>query len=192
MELNLRKARKLETKIRGVIDAADLRPSTKVRALATPEERSKALEHARADFLGANLLLTRLIKARFSIRRAIAKANADTGINDLMGKREEVQSLLAKNQSGVEVLDMKEAEDMASARRSALEGGGQRGYGGESSVTLALPVATAEDVASFKRTESDLKKQLENIEDELSQKNVGVKITLDSETASLLQTVGLL
>lgn len=191
MELNLRKARKLETKLRGVIDAADLRPSTKVRALATPEERAQALASARSDFMNANALLTRLISARFLIRRAIATANANTGINDLMGRREEIQALLSKNQSGVDVLDVKEAEDMASARRSALEGGGQRGYG-ESSVTLALPVATAEDVAFFKRTENDLKKQLENIEDELSQKNVGVKITLDTEIASLLQTVGLL
>lgn len=191
MELNLRKARKLETKLRGVIDAADLRPATKVRALATPEERRQALESARADFNNANLLLVRLIKARFSIRRAIAKANSDTGINDLMATREELQSLLAKNQSGVDVLDMKEAEDMASARKSALEGGGSRGYG-ESSVTLALPVATAEDVAGFKRSENEIRKQLENVEDELSQKNVGVKIALDSETASLLQTVGLL
>lgn len=191
MQLNLRKARKIETKIRGVVDSAAIPASTKVRALATAEERAVALGRGRDDLMSATLLVTRLIKARFAIRNAIAKANSETGINDLMARREEIQALLAKSQTDIEVLDAKEAEDMIQTRKATLENGSRAAYS-ESSVTLNLPVATKEDAESFKRTEKDLRKQLENVEDELSQKNVGVKITLDQETASLLQTVGLL
>lgn len=189
MELNLRKARKLEVKLRNVIETASPTSSARVRALGTPAERAEALAQARKEFLNQNDLLLRLIGARFAIRKAIAKANAETGINDLMNRREELQAILSKSQAGVEQLNVNEVEDMAQARKATLERGDRIG---EAAVSMILAVATKEDVEAFKKADEVTRKRLEGIEDELAQKNVGVKITLDQETQSLLQTVGLL
>ncbi|NJO48106.1 MAG: hypothetical protein HC840_00155 [Leptolyngbyaceae cyanobacterium RM2_2_4] len=191
MELSLRKARKLEAKIQATADSLPLSQAIKVRALASSEERAVALSDARLRY-NQNVELQRdLITVRFSIREQIAQANESVGVNMLMNEREKTQALLAKSNSGVDVLDIAEAEDMATAKKNSLEGGSSRAYG-ESSVTITLPVSTKEDVESFRSNENLLKRRLEEIEDRLSQKNLGAKITLDEKTVQLLQSVGLL
>jgi hypothetical protein len=191
MDLNLRKARKLEAKIQKAADALSLSQAIKVRALASPEERALALSKARDEYNAALKNQKELIMARFSIRDAIADANARSGINSLMAQRELVQALLAKSTAGVDSLDLAEAEDRANAKKKSLEGGENNSYG-ETSVTITLPVSSKEDVESFKKSDQALKKQLEDIEDELSQKNLGSAITLSDENVSLLQVNGLL
>lgn len=191
MELSLRKARKLEAKIQATADSLPLSQTLKVRALASSEERAVGLAYARGVYNASLQTQKDLIKARFAIRDSIAQANAAVGINSLMAQRELIQGLLSKSTAAVEALDLAEAEDMANAKKNSLEKGESRGYG-EASVTIALPVSTKEDVESFRKNDVDLKKQLEDIEDQLSQKNLGAKISLEDSTVSLLQSVGLL
>jgi hypothetical protein len=191
MELNLRKARKLESKIQNYIESMEPRSAVKVRALASSEERANALKSGRTLYLGDLDTRFALIKIRFAIRNLISEANHKLGINSLINHRELLTALLAKNTSGVDTLNSAEVEDLASTKKRSLEGGESRAYG-ETSVTLTVPVSSEEDANNFKKDASDLKKQLEDVEDTLSQKNLGGTIKLDSDYVSLLQSAGLL
>lgn len=192
MEINLRKSRKLEAKINTYVEAMDLKTAIKVRALASTEERAAALASARINYLGDLGIQRALIKARFQIRGQISTANQNVGINALIGKREEITALLSKSNAGVDTLDVAELEDLASTKAKSLSNGGDSRAYGESTVTITVPVSTNEDLKAFKSLASDLKKELEDIEDQLSQKNLGATITLDNDTVALLQSVGLL
>jgi hypothetical protein len=192
MEINLRKARKLESKINVQVESMELRTAIKVRAMATSEERSTALSMGRIRYLGDLGIQSALIKARFAIRQLISDANHHLGINSLINEREVLTALLAKNNAGVDTLDAAELEDLASSKKRSLESGESARAYGETSVTLTVPVSTEEDSKNFKQRASDLKKQLEDVEDKLSQKNLGGTVKLDSDTVSLLQSVGLL
>jgi|ERR1035437_329433 hypothetical protein len=193
MDLNLRKARKLEAKILAYANAMSLTSAVKVRIMANEEERSDALSAGRSKFLSDVSTQKSLILARFNIRQAISDANQAVGINALINKREGIQALLEKSTGTVDALDYKEATDLADAKKRSLESGdSSRQLYGETSVTFTLPVALAHDVAGFKAHELSLKRQLEEIEDELSQKNLGAKVTLPDNTVKLLQSVGLL
>lgn len=192
MEISLRKARKLEAKIQATADSIQLNQAVKVRVLASSKERAEALSLARSKYNEAIEDQKSLIKARFAIRDLIAKANSDVGINTLMSQRELVQALLAKSTSGVESLNFAEAEDMANARKNTLEKGESSRAYSDPSVTITLPVSSDKDVETFKANDKELKKQLEDIEDQLSQKNLGAKISIDEDTVNLLKSVGLL
>lgn len=188
--LSLRKARKLEAKIQSHADAMDLRQEVQIRVLASKEERDAAIAAARTKYNEAVQLRRSLIQARFEIRNDIATANAGSGINTLMARREAVQALLAKSTATVTALDALRAEDQVAAKKQVLDSGNSS-YGAPS-VTLVIPVSTEEDIAEFKDFDIFLKKELEEIEDQLSQKNLGVKIILKEETEKLLQSVGLI
>jgi len=190
MELNLRKARKLEAKILAYVNAMSPSPTVKVRAMADETERHNALAAARRKYLADVDAQESLILIRFYIRKSIAVANSAVGINDLINYREQLTAQLEKSNSGVDVLDYKEAADLAQSKKLQLEKGAER-YG-ETSVTFALPVTTEDDVKSFKSKELQLRKHLEEVEDNLSQKNLGAKIVLSTEYVNLLQSVGLL
>src|ERR1035437_2003621 len=194
MDLNLRKARKLEAKILAYANAMSLISAVKVRIMASEAERSNALSDGRHKFLSVVSTQKSLILARFNIRQSISDANQAVGINTLINKREGLQALLEKSTGTVDALDLNEANDLAAAKKRSLESGesSSRSYGGETSVTFTLPVALAHDVAGFNAHALSLKRQLEEIEDELSQKNLGAKVTLPDNTVKLLQSVGLL
>jgi hypothetical protein len=192
MDLNLRKARKLEAKILAYANAMSLSSAVKVRIMASESERSDALSAGRSKFLSDVSTQKSLILARFNIRQAISDANQAVGINALINKREGIQALLEKSTGTVDALDYKEATDLADAKKRSLENGDSSRAYGETSVTFSLPVALVHDVAGFKAHELALKRQLEETEDELSQKNLGAKVTLPADTVKLLQSVGLL
>lgn len=191
MELSLRKARKLEAKIQSTADSLPMSQALKVRVLASTNERAEALNKARSEYNGALDDQKSLIKARFAIRDLIAKVNAEVGINSLMSQRELVQALLAKSTAGVDSIDFAASEDMAMARKNSLEKGMSDSSYSNLSVTIMVPVSTKEDVSSFMQSDKELKKQLEEIEDQLSQKNLGAKISIDEDTVNLLRAVGL-
>jgi hypothetical protein len=189
MELNLRKARKLEAKILSYVNAMQLESSVRVRVLATEEERNKTLASSREKYLSDVNTRSALVITRFMIRQQIAESNHSVGINALINKREELQALLSVSIDGVDTLDQLEANDLAAAKKSHLEKGENRFS--EASVTFPLPVVLKDDLSVFKNTDSLIKKRLEDIEDQLSQKNLGAKIKLSEDTVSLLQSVGL-
>ncbi len=189
MELNLRKARKLEAKIQAFIDLINPVTETTVRSLGNEADRLNAMALARKTFLNQLELRNQLTTARFTIRRLVGQANEATGINALITRREEIQQRLRHAIPTVAFYNATEVEDEARARKIRVEKG-ETGY--NTSTSIAVNVATELDVANFKREASELVRQLEDVEDQLSQKNVGVKITLAADVVSLLKSSDLL
>ncbi|CAM6004809.1 unnamed protein product [Sphagnum balticum] len=191
MELNLRKARKLEAKIAAYLTKDEVKSTATVRIQAGKVERETALLEARTRLTEQVNTRQALTRARFSIRKAIADANHAVGIDSLMNEREEVTTQLALSTAALTPLDSAAAEDLIQAKRARLEKGDSNRYG-DDGVTVDFSVADARDIATWKANDVAAKRRLEDLEDQLSQKNLGAKITLPSETAKLLGSVGLL
>jgi len=189
MELNLRKARKLEQKIQAYVNKMEVKTTTEVRVMATPEDRKSAVTEARQSLLANGQRRIDLINARFTIRKAIGQTNEVVGINELMAKREELQELLKHATASVEVVDLSTLEDEVTASKVQIEQG-KESYGRRATL-VSTPVATNEDLKLFKNEEANIKRQLEDVEDQLSQKNLGAKVKLSDDTVALLKTVGL-
>lgn len=189
MELNLRKARKLEQKIKAHIESLDVTPEVELRVLADSTTRQQTLDAARTLFLETKQKQQDLIKARFGIRHAIGITNQNVGINELVNKREAAQATLEKLAKETKALDVAQVEDSASARKTQIEKG-EHSY--NSSVTITARVLNATDIEELRKEELNIKKNLEDIEDELSSKNVNSKIKLDVNLVNLLQSNGLL
>lgn len=190
MELNLRKARKLEQKIQAYVEKMQLKSSINVRVMADAASRQETLQQGRIEFLSDGQRQKELIQTRFAIRQLIGQINEGIGINSLMNKREELQELLKRVSSGVDVLNLAEVEDDVAASKVQIEQG-KESYGRRGTV-VAAPVSTKEDLELFKNEEAEIKRQLEDVEDQLSQKNLGAKLTLSDDAVALLKSCGLI
>ena len=189
MEFNLRKARKLEQTIQSHVDEMKIAVETDVRALGEDHEREQKVRAARTELLAQKSLRESLIRARFEIRRMIGQLNEQTGLNSLMTRREEVQALLKLKLSDAEACDLVQMKDLAEARKRQLEKG-ESGY--HSGVTVRIPVPSEEDISRFRAEAAELRRELEDLEDQLSQKNIGAKLTLSAEVVALLRSQDLL
>lgn len=188
MELNLRKARKLEQKIQSHVAKMSVKTSTTVRAMGELEDRMSKVEEARQQALTTYELRKRLTEARFAIRNMIAQANDQVGINALMNEREQLKELLSQYSVVEEVFSAESMEDDAKAKRIQLDKG-ENSY--HFSTGVSVSVLTESDTSEIKDARAALLKRLEDVEDELSQKNVGAKVTLSEDIVTLLQSQGL-
>lgn len=189
MELSLRKARKLEAKILEHVNSMQTNSSVKVRVMAESAERDQAIFQGRMKFLMDFEAQKKLLVARFHIRQLIAEANHNVGINALINRRDTCQALLGKSNGGLEPLNVAELNDLVASKAARLESTTMQ-Y--DSAVTLNVTVATKEDVESFRKEDSFLRKEIEKIEDELSQKNMGAKIKLNDDIVASLQAAELI
>lgn len=88
MQLNLRKARKLEQKIQKHIDAQNFNSHSEVRIKGTVEQALRQIDVDKKIFLQDLQQLNALLELRFNIRTRIGTANTSLGINTLMGSKE--------------------------------------------------------------------------------------------------------
>jgi hypothetical protein len=189
MKLNLRKARKLEQAITKAIESLMAHPTCDVRVMASEQDRLSFLKEKRESFLANRTLRCDLVKARFEIRKMIGQCNQDAGLSNLMCKREELQDLLKIVSLETTVLDLAHLSDQVTAKKVVLEKGESR-Y--DSGVTVATSVLTEDDCNEIKKQTSGLKREIEKLEDELSQLNLGAKITLCDELVTLLSSQDLI
>ncbi len=191
MELNLRKARKLESKISRLIveERNSLNPDKLVRINADVQtEVLPALVQAREDFLGKVSNINQLVDARFSIRRMIGESNENSGINLNINNKVVLEHKLSTvNAISLDkLLDSKELEDESSILRSALANGGDRF--GRVQTNFNANFLHTKDEERFKEDRSELIKNIEGIEDKLLELNYSTKIKLDNDIITLLKT----
>lgn len=192
METNLRKARKLEAKIPHAIAKHSGTESLEVLASTSSEEALNELASARSKLqeqLSNNL---QLVEARYSIRRKIEQANEATGINQLINAREAINTKIAYLGilEGLTVASERELLDKLAHKVKQLDKG-EHSYGASTVSVSSGIISKLEKEALLSQVDS-LKKELEDIEEQLVQKNVGVKITLSAGEVELLQANGLL
>lgn len=193
MELNLRKARKLEAKIKTFLDQTNLEHQVAVRIKGDAVEAAAKIQAA-TDKLAADLdLHTKLNELRFAIRKGIADVNQHVGINALMNQREHLQAklqLLGKLAESEVAHGANELQDLLKNTATSIEQG--TNHYGQSLVHVITSAVTKDVKDSVKSGIASLKKDLEDLEDELAQKNIGAKIIVEDSSVNLLKSAGLL
>lgn len=194
MQLNLRKARKLEAKIAKHIDNVELKADTAIRAKSVLTDAVSKQNQAGSSLLTGLETLRKLNEVRYSIRSQIANANQGVGINALMTEREQLKSkvqILNKLKDASLAPSEAELQDILETTAKALDKGETRGYGRNTEVTVNVSVITEPVRASIHEEIRNTIKGLEDVEDELAQKNLGAKVTLSEEQVTLLKASAL-
>ena len=189
MELKLRKARKLETLVNSYCAVDSKFCSVDILASTPDEEATDILLSSKKALQEQNENVLKLIEVKYSIRRKIEQANESIGISVLMNKRETIKNKISYYESltNLDTCENKELLDLLASKRAALDKGGM--FSGKVNVT-ASTLSKLEKEALEVQMEQ-LQRQLEDVEEELLQKNVGGKITLSAEEVEVLKLNGL-
>ena len=193
MELNLRKARKLEKKIEHFV--SDLKSridrSKPIRVNADLQsETIPTLIQARVDFNLAIDNIQALIKVKYSIRGMIADANFASGINALIVGKVSLEnqiSILNSVSQRIPILDLKVLEDEIGITKAQAANGSRFV---QSSIDANFLMEL--DEKEYKQKQLALAKEIEAKEDRLLELNFATKIKLNNKLISLLQVNSLL
>jgi len=193
VEINLRKARKLESKIGNLINnlREDLISYKSVRVNADIQtEILPVLVGARNDFFDSFKNMQSLVDARFMIRGLIANANETSGINSKIILKVTLENKIAIFNSvlrNFNVLDKKSLEDDAQRFKVQLSNGDRF-----SKSSFEANFLLDKDEDNFKKDQIILSKQIDSIEDDLLGLNYSTKIKLDNDLIVLLQANSLI
>lgn len=190
MQLNLRKARKLESLIGSSVGVDTKFTSLSILASTNDEEASNLLISTKKALQEQNVNILKLIEVQYSLRRKIEQANEAVNIHELMNKREMLKKQIeyVNSLTEIDTCEDKEMLDLLAAKRNVLVKG-ENIYGGGVSVKVStLSVLEQEALEAQSRA---LSKQLEDVEEELLQKNVGAKLTLSAAEVEVLKSNGL-
>ena len=194
MELNLRKSRKLEQKIGRYLDKKTLKLTVTVRAKSELTDAVTALNLASDKLLSDLNVNIALNDLRSVIRASIGQVNSSTGVNDLMAQREGFKNriaLLEITKDANTAPDQSELQDLLIAKVKNMEVGNTNRFS-DPGVTVEVNTMTSIVKNNIEVLINETTKQLESLEDQLAQKNLGTTITLTDEQVNLLQVVGLL
>jgi len=195
MQLNLRKARKLEAKIAKHIDAANLDTEVSIRAKSSLLEATAKRQEAAVKLVKDLNSLVQLNEVRYSIRSQIANANQGVGINALMTQREQLKAksqILLKLHAATPAVSTEELQDVLETTAKALDKGETRGYGRQTDVKVNTSALLETSKATINDEIAATIKGLEDVEDELAQKNLGAKVNLSEEQVALLKASALI
>lgn len=194
MEMNLRKARKLEAKIAKHIEETQLQTEVGIRAKSTLLDATNKRQEASVKLVQDLNTLVELNTVRYSIRSQIANANQGVGINALMTEREQLKSkanILKKLANAQLASSAEELQDVLETTAKALEKGETRGYGRNTDVNVNVSVVLESSRQAINEEITATIKGLEDVEDQLAQKNLGAKVTLSDEQVALLKASAL-
>jgi hypothetical protein len=190
MKLTLRAARKLETKITKHLEENPVSFSAKVRVSAEASEVEKTLDEAKVKVQNEISDRMKLLEIKYSIRQKIANANHQSGINDLMTKKvmaEQKVSHVKAILGTTPRMKKEEIQDTLKLGQTKLANGVTSRYGEDAAVSANLSIFKEEDMDSYKKEKVSLAKEIENIEDKLTELNFTTKIEVEEDGVKLLQ-----
>lgn len=181
MKLTLRKANAVQAAINEQLKSLDL--PTKVDLNEFEEVRDQ-IDAVRLRFWTHNDTRNQLISAVYEIRRKVAQANADSGINDMLAD----VAMLEKNINYNNMLVSKGSQTSLRVlngrlKKAAEEDGSRRMYGFD---TVETSIFTEEEIEDFRHNAALLKREKQKLQDRLLELNVQTEIDLADETAALL------
>lgn len=185
-KLNLRKARKLESKIGAFITEKqrEINTTTSIRVNEDPNNIDNIINEGRQKFFDDFENLNNLVLARQEIRDLIGIANANEGINDLIANKVLLETKLSKINHflGFNTYSKVVVEDSLELAKKGLENGDRW-----ANTNINAPVLTQIDEDKFKTDKQGLIKDIEDLEDKLAKLNYTVEVELSSNTAKLLK-----
>lgn len=197
MKLSLRAARKLESKISLHLEENPLQAQAKVRVSADVGSAEAEMDKARVAVLDLMKANEELLALRFHLRQLISDENAKSGIDSLMNQKvfkQQMVSQLKTITNSEARLSKEELQDTLSLGKAKLNNGGvQDRYGRESSgISVQVSVLTSEDIEGLKKRRVEITREIEQIEEKLTELNYSQKIEISKESEVLLQKNNLL
>lgn len=187
MKITLRKANTLQNSINEVLKQINIKSEIALTEFHQPEaEIARAVSEVKTNIARRE----KLNHSLFDIRQRVAIANHDAGVNGNLTTVAELEKQIQfyTGLAGKEV--RQSAEVLAGKLRKIAESKVERLYSFHDTVDTS--VFTAEDIADFKKTTSDLKKAKQQLQDLILELNVRTEIQLSDETVATLQAEGLL
>lgn len=185
MELNLRKARKLEAKIGTVIKSKQNDLSTVTQVRVNEADVKLVVANTRLAFFDELKSINDLIKVKQDIRDLIASANFNVGVDILIAQKVLLESkvTLLNNFTSTDTFDVDETNDQIAISKKQLDGG-QSMY---ARATLSVSFLSKLDKDKLTLDLLNTKKEIEALEDKLAELNYSAKIKLDATSTKLLQ-----
>ena len=188
MKITLRKANAVQLSINEMIKGLSFDSSVQLNEF---EPATAQIDAVRNTFETHRATRAKLVGALYEIRKAVARANADESINDMLAEvamlEKEIQfnNIYATKSPRLSdaVIDGKLDKIKNTSEESRL-------YGRYD--TIDTGIFTKEEVEEFKRTVADLKRQKQKLQDTLLELNVQTEIELDEETARFLERADIL
>jgi hypothetical protein len=188
MNITLRKASTLQNSINDALKSIDVKTDVALTEFHDVDaELVQAHHKARSDVVRK----AALIDALHSIRGRVAVANHSTNINQLLTAVARVEKQI-QLYSGLAAKEVHENRDVLKGKLNKLSESDTKSRIYGYSDTVSTSVFTHADIAEFKKTVSDLKKQKQALQDSVLEANVQHQIELDDVTCATLQVEGLL
>lgn len=188
MKITLRKAAVLQNAINDVVKQIDIKSEVALTEFHRPEDEiARVAAEVRTNIQRRNSLNLAL----YAIRQRVSLANHDAGVNGNLTAVAELEKQI-QFYTGLASKEVRESADVLAGklRKISEQEAKSRIYGyGD---TVSTSVFTAEDIAGFRKTVSDLKKNKQQLQDTILELNVRTEIALDDETVAVLQAEGLL
>ncbi len=188
MKVSLRKANALQAAINEQIAALDL--STEI-AINEFEKPGQKLSEAKSKFDIAAATRAKLLGANYEIRKKVAVANAESGINDLLADLAQLEkdisflSKLVKLQPALE-------NDVIVGKLGKIKGKTEDIYGRYGEDVVKTTIFSASDLEDFKAKLSGLKKTKVSLQDSLLESNVSTEIEISEDTENFLAKAGII
>lgn len=186
MNITLRKANAVQNSINDMIKGLSFDTSVRINEF---EPHGEQINAVRDVFDTHRATRTKLVGALYEIRKAVAVANADAGINDMLAEvamlEKEIQfaNTFATQQPRL-------SDAVITGKIAKIKEAKEDRFYGRDDVTTTI--FTKAEVEEYKRTVADLKRQKQKLQDVLLELNVQTEITLDEETARFLEKADIL
>ena len=192
MEINLRKANAVQAEIRRALSAVQVNDKVTVNEYTV--DTAAEVAKVTAEFEAAVVRKAGLTNALFNIRKAVASANANAGVNVILTDVERIDALIALEQSvAVQKVGMSLGEINARLEkfRNAPAQDARSAIYGDRYNNVETSVVTEQAVVSAKQEVKNLRRQRQNLQDKLLALNINTNITLSAEDEAILREEGI-
>lgn len=188
MKVTLRKANALQAAIVEAIAGLELATDVAINEFERPTAK---IEEAQNKFTTHLTTRSKLLGVQYEIRRAVARANAEAGINDLLADVAMVEkdialyTRLAKTRPALE-------NDVIVGKLGKIKGRAEDQFYGRNEDVVQTSIFNESAIDGFKETLAGLKKQKVSLQDSLLELNVQTEIELSDEAEKLLARAGII
>jgi len=187
MKITLRKANAVQLSINAMIKSLSFDSIVQLNEF---EPATAQIDAVRNTFETHRATRAKLVGALYEIRKAVARANADESINDMLAEVAMLEKEIQFNNTyATKAARLSDA--VIEGKLSKLKDAKEDSYYGHSN-TVDTGIFTTEEVFDFKRTVAVLDRQKQKLRDTLLELNVQTEIELDEETARFLERADIL
>jgi hypothetical protein len=182
MNVTLRRAKALQNAILGVMDRLHVVTQVELNQFQALQTQ---LQNAYALAITTDERLDQLTTALFSIRKLVGEANASSGIDTLMNRSAYLTRRIAQLSTLADAPEMID-QDILAGQMNRLKNEESSSYRSSSMSTVRSSVLTAQQLSEYRSQVATLRRQKQQIDDEILSLNTSTKIALSDETVATL------